>query len=132
MVGVVGRLAAQVDLERGIGDPDVAWRQRVGGAVGDLLRWVEDDVVVASHHHVDARRAAHHSLIDLEAQVRHHHDEVHVGPQQIDVRLRGLYGVERFDAEAVGLVEDRCQAREVGHADGRDLEPPEVEDLKGL
>ena len=101
---------------------------RVRGAVVDLLRRVDDDVVVAAEHDVDAGRAADHALVDLEPEVRDHDDDVDERAEQVDVELRDLDRVERRDAERVRRVEDRREAREVAHADDGDLEPARVED----
>ncbi|MFO0671824.1 MAG: hypothetical protein U0235_19740 [Polyangiaceae bacterium] len=129
---VVRRRAVAVDGVVGVGDPDVSGAQRIRRAVGDLLRRVQDDVVVATEHHVDARGPTHHALVHLEAKVGDHHDEVDVRAEQIDVELRGLDRVERLDSGLVRLIEDRREARQVAHADGGHLEAGHVEDLERL
>ncbi len=109
--------------------PDV---RRVPGAVGHLLGGLEDDVVVAAEHHVDALRRLDHLLVDVEAEVREHDDGVDLGPEQVDVELRRLDRAERGDAQAVRLVEDRGQARQVAHADDANAEAVEVLDDEGM
>jgi hypothetical protein len=104
-----------------------------GPAVGDLLRRVEHDVEVAAEDDVDAGGELQRVDVVFEADVADHHDDVGaLLSHEVDVVLGGLDGVEGDDAEAVGLVEDRGDGREVAHPDDADLEPAEVEEDVGL
>ena len=92
-----------------------------------LLRRVDDDVVVAAEHDVDAGRLADHALVDVEAEVRDDDDDVDVRAEQVDVELRDLDRVERRDAEAVRLSKTDVRLERFAHPDDGDLEAACVE-----
>ena len=116
----------------GVDLPDEAGVVRVGRAVRLHLRRIDDDVVVAACDDVDPGRPLHHGLVLVQPEVAQDDDDVDVGANEIDVELRRLLGLQREDAEAVRLVEDRPEAREVAHPDDADLEPALVEDGERL
>ena len=76
MKRVVRRRLVLVHDDVRVHHPDVARVLRVGGAVGDLLGWIDDDVVVAAEPDIDARGLDERRLVCLEAEVGVDHDDV--------------------------------------------------------
>ncbi len=61
-----------------------------------------------------------HVEVGVQPQVRVDDDQVHKRPQQVDVGLRRVDGVERRDAEPAGPLVQRAEAGQVAHADDAD------------
>ena len=123
----LGRVAVGV-LERNV----VLARRVDPGAIGNDLRGLEHDVVVTAEHDVDAGGPPDHLLIGAEAEVSHEDDHIDQGPEQVDVGLGDVDGLEGRDAQATGPLVERRQARQVAHADHADLEASQIEGGEGL
>ena len=83
-----------VDLQVRVDCPDVARVRRIRRAILKLLRRVDDDVIVPARDEIEPRRALDHRLVLVQPEVAEDHDDIDVGPQQIDVELRRLDGIE--------------------------------------